>query len=378
MYGELDDLDVVRLLRMEANAPDAVHDRIKEGMPLAVANDFKKRRRWRAREDTPIPWDVERRNRRSKRRSVAATSEMEPAGTTALPECVRRVLSSPGEALDGEIRQVVEDRLGEKVPEVRIHTGHRATAAAAELDARAFTIGNHIVFGRGAYDPDSLHGQHILVHELAHVRQQTDTNYDASVLPFLGPNSVVTSATGGAVDDTRQITTLSRWSRPDDRSPLDLHIQRLPDWELGQPPDELYDSPDSLGNHPIAGEPACFGESDSSDYRRNFFREFPQLRDRENFVVHHAVEQQVLDRYPGVVSESEIHSVENLRGIPSKVNADLHLSKIRMKWNQFYRKHDQGDGTPSAELRDKLLEKATEIDDKYGHYFLPPVRSDNR
>jgi len=74
----------------------------------------------------------------------------------------------------------------------------------------------------------------------------------------------------------------------------------------------------------------------------------------------------VLTRYPGVVTEEQIHSLENLRGIPNEVNSDLHLSQIRREWNQFYRQ------TPNA-TQEQLLQKATEIDTKYGNQFNPPI-----
>ncbi|WP_275576255.1 DUF4157 domain-containing protein [Halogeometricum borinquense] len=48
-----------------------------------------------------------------------------------------------------------------------------AAKACGDINARAFTVGNHIAFNHGEYDPSSPEGQHILVHELAHVRQQT-------------------------------------------------------------------------------------------------------------------------------------------------------------------------------------------------------------
>lgn len=84
-------------------------------------------------------------------------------------------------------------------------------------------------------------------------------------------------------------------------------------------------------------------------------------------VVHHAIEQQVLKRYPGLFNESEIHSYENLRGIPIEVNSDVHLSKIRKEWNKFYR-------TNPNPVRQDILDKATEIDNLYGNQFNPPVR----
>ena len=109
---------------------------------------------------------------------------------------------------------------------------------------------------------------------------------------------------------------------------------------------------------------ATFGSASSSNYRATFFGAYPDLEGR--VVVHHAVEQQVLTRYPGVVTEEQMHSLENLRGIPKEVNSDLHLSLIRREWNQFYRQN------PNA-TQEQLLQKATEIDRKYGSQFNPPL-----
>ena len=124
---------------------------------------------------------------------------------------------------------------------------------------------------------------------------------------------------------------------------------------------------DPEGIAPKTGESeykATFGSSTSNDYKATFFEENPELKG--DVVVHHAVEQQVLNRYPGVVSESEMHSIENLRGIPKEVNSEVHLSEIRKEWNQFYRENQM----PTQQ---QLLEKATEIDMKYGSKFNPPV-----
>ena len=75
----------------------------------------------------------------------------------------------------------------------------------------------------------------------------------------------------------------------------------------------------------------------------------------------------MLSRYPGVVTESEMHSLNNLRGIPNDINADFHLSNIRKEWNNFYKHY------PNP-TKQQLLDKATEIDNKYGHLFNPPLR----
>ncbi|MBP9134790.1 MAG: hypothetical protein KBF75_12225 [Saprospiraceae bacterium] len=88
-------------------------------------------------------------------------------------------------------------------------------------------------------------------------------------------------------------------------------------------------------------------------------------------VRHHAVEQQVLNKYPGVLTDIEMQSISNLRGIPKDINPDIHLSKIRIEWIDFYRQFDNSGTIPTKQ---QLLEKATEIDQMFGHYFIPPLK----
>ena len=55
---------------------------------------------------------------------------------------------------------------------VRIHCGTAAAASALALGARAYTLGNNIVFASGQFSPHTLEGRLLLAHELAHVIQQ--------------------------------------------------------------------------------------------------------------------------------------------------------------------------------------------------------------
>ncbi|WP_240355232.1 RHS repeat-associated core domain-containing protein, partial [Pectobacterium brasiliense] len=110
---------------------------------------------------------------------------------------------------------------------------------------------------------------------------------------------------------------------------------------------------------------ARVGSSLSSDYKATFFAAHPTLQGK--VVVHHAIEQQVLRRYPGLFSPSEMHSLSNLRGIPKEINSDIHLSKIRMEWNRFYKMNT----SPS---RADVLNKATEVDNMFGSLLNPPIR----
>ena len=79
---------------------------------------------------------------------------------------VHDVLRAPGRPLDDDTRTEMEARLGADFSNVRLHTDTFAQASAAELGARAFTSGNHVVIGA-----DGSH-KHTLAHELTHVIQQ--------------------------------------------------------------------------------------------------------------------------------------------------------------------------------------------------------------
>ncbi|MEU8974557.1 DUF4157 domain-containing protein [Streptomyces monashensis] len=79
---------------------------------------------------------------------------------------VHEVLRRPGSPLDGPVRREMESRLGADFGDVRVHRDSAARASAAEVGARAYTSGSHIVLGEGGFD------RHTLAHELTHVIQQ--------------------------------------------------------------------------------------------------------------------------------------------------------------------------------------------------------------
>jgi hypothetical protein len=55
---------------------------------------------------------------------------------------------------------------------VRIHADPTAARSAEAVHARAYTVGDHIVFGAGEYNPTSQAGTRLIAHELTHVVQQ--------------------------------------------------------------------------------------------------------------------------------------------------------------------------------------------------------------
>lgn len=77
-----------------------------------------------------------------------------------------------GRPLPTSMRRDLEDRFDHRFDDVRVHAGARATAAARELDAAAFTRGSDVYFRGGRFRPSTEVGRHVLVHELTHVVQQ--------------------------------------------------------------------------------------------------------------------------------------------------------------------------------------------------------------
>lgn len=78
----------------------------------------------------------------------------------------------PGRLLDPSVRAFFEPRFGHDFSRVRVHTDARATESAQALDARAYTLGQHVVFGAGEYAPRTDAGKRLLAHELTHTVQQ--------------------------------------------------------------------------------------------------------------------------------------------------------------------------------------------------------------
>ena len=77
-----------------------------------------------------------------------------------------------GRALDGSVRQAMEPRFGASFGSVRVHDGSSAATFAEGFSARAYTVGEHVVFGAGEYQPHGDAGRRLIAHELVHVLQQ--------------------------------------------------------------------------------------------------------------------------------------------------------------------------------------------------------------
>ncbi len=92
-----------------------------------------------------------------------------------VPTAVHAALRSPGRPLDMEMRALMEPRFGHDFSKVRVHTDDKASNSAKLINARAYTLGNQIVFGFGEYVPATFEGQRLIAHELVHTIQQKDS-----------------------------------------------------------------------------------------------------------------------------------------------------------------------------------------------------------
>jgi hypothetical protein len=88
------------------------------------------------------------------------------------PELVHEAIRSPSRELDARLRDAFERGYGHDFSTVRVHDDPVAARSARALDASAYAVGKHLVFGEGAFAPNTAIGWELLAHELAHVVQQ--------------------------------------------------------------------------------------------------------------------------------------------------------------------------------------------------------------
>ena len=100
----------------------------------------------------------------------------QPASATSrdAPAIVHDTLRAPGEPLDAATRAFFEPRFGRDLSGVRVHADARAALSARAVQAHAYTVGSHIVFGSGRWAPHLAGGRTLLAHELTHTLQQSD------------------------------------------------------------------------------------------------------------------------------------------------------------------------------------------------------------
>jgi hypothetical protein len=148
---------------------DRVHDRSQYDRP--VGHGHGSRRRKVGGQRSLAPMDIAMLQRSAGNLAVTRLIGLQRAGAVPgvepEPTTVPEVLRSSGRTLEAGVRAEMEQTLGADFSRVRVHSDTVAQRSAAEIGARAYTSGNHVVLGAGATD------RHTLAHELWHVRQQS-------------------------------------------------------------------------------------------------------------------------------------------------------------------------------------------------------------
>jgi hypothetical protein len=223
-YGmDVRDAEAGKLQRLEREfGSDRVNRWAEEGMTVETMGKPRDMQAFRTRQEErseEIPTDIERRNEASLQRNASGEREDSPAGETGVPDVVRSVVSSSGRSMDETVQREMESKMGGDFSDVQLHTGPKAAAAADSINARAFTLGNHVAFNKGEYQPDSDSGKKVLAHELTHVRQQTEGAVTMLPKPNSEPVSVQRSVAEGV-----SLQPKLELSSPDDRAEKEAEV----------------------------------------------------------------------------------------------------------------------------------------------------------
>lgn len=90
-----------------------------------------------------------------------------PRQVARTPESVKRTLRSPGQSLSESTQKLLEPRFPFDLGKVRVHSDSQANRSADEINAKAYSFGNHVVLG----NPSLANDVSVLSHELTHVGQ---------------------------------------------------------------------------------------------------------------------------------------------------------------------------------------------------------------
>ena len=95
-----------------------------------------------------------------------------PVAQTPFEEGLRFERMKGGVPLPRPLRDLLEPAMRANFDGVRVHIGDAAATLARSVRARAFTVGRHIFFGSGQFQPQTQQGQKLVAHEVTHVLQQ--------------------------------------------------------------------------------------------------------------------------------------------------------------------------------------------------------------
>lgn len=277
---------------------------------------------------------------------------------------------------------------------VRVHEGVEAQASAKALQARAYTVGEHIVLGRSAPPPDSHDGKRVLAHELAHVVQQRRGGPPPTLSPDAPHEAAADRAAAAAMSGSAAVTVAGGTgvgvARDEDEEAIRKRNQAKGKLKgVDASTDKAVESGivEEPTKQPAPASPKTRkvpSTKEAKGARSAFSSKQPghakALSVDKGGQVHHGIELQALKRYPGAFTAAELNARENMRGIRPELEGkrQLHNSKIREAWDKHYNRLDAQlkekglkAGTPEyrAYARKYLLEARAEMDHLYGNLY---------
>jgi hypothetical protein len=174
---------------------DTVHckEEKKEEQKMQRSADKKEEEKIQKKEDKKEEDKVQ------KKEATAATNS-----TSAVASNYISSINGKGQSMDAKAKSFYENRMGADFSQVKIHTGKEAADSAKDVNAKAYTVGNDIVFNEGQYNTNSDEGKKLMAHELTHV-MQNNTNQTGDIKR---QTSTPVPATA-VVDPATQIATFS-------------------------------------------------------------------------------------------------------------------------------------------------------------------------
>ena len=151
----------------------------------------------------------------------------------------------------------MEPRFGHDFSQVRIHTDARSDISAQALNARAYTVGQDVVFAAGQYAPHTEAGWQLLAHELAHTMQQGS-------VPSATRQHLQVSRPADGSEREAEAAARSPFNSPLSLTPVRPHVQRQPQG----PPDPAQRQPPApvATPEPQGPGPMTHGAGDISVY----------------------------------------------------------------------------------------------------------------
>nr|WP_236669098.1 DUF4157 domain-containing protein [Aquimarina mytili] len=134
-----------------------------------------------------------------------------------------------GSTLEAGTRSKMEGAFGASFSDVKIHTDSNAANLSNSMNARAFTLGNHVAFGSGQYKPGSMAGDALLAHELAHVQQQKGSNSNTVMEKN---NQATDSLLEEQADDTAVNAVAQIWTKSNEQE-IEIPKTKMPEIKSG-------------------------------------------------------------------------------------------------------------------------------------------------